>query len=84
MATTHTEGTEEQHEVRLEDSHLQAHHSCFVTSDLFCSNQRNTVGCEWLKYVNQNQHMNVKHDFVVSDDDLCRNACRFKVGHKAS
>ncbi|GFV88534.1 hypothetical protein TNCV_1243471 [Trichonephila clavipes] len=28
-------------------------------------NKKNTIGYEWLKDVNQKQHISVKHDFVV-------------------
>ncbi|GFU05378.1 transposable element Tcb2 transposase [Trichonephila clavipes] len=33
MSQTQAEGAAEQHAARLEDAHLQAHHSCFTTSE---------------------------------------------------
>ncbi|GFX67544.1 hypothetical protein TNCV_3932861 [Trichonephila clavipes] len=33
MSQTQAEGAAEQHAARLEDAHLQTHHSCFATSE---------------------------------------------------
>ncbi|GFT41769.1 hypothetical protein TNCV_4708241 [Trichonephila clavipes] len=70
MAQTYAESVAEQHAARLEDAHLRAYHSCFATSNLLCSQQRNAIGCEWLKYANQKQHASVKHDFVPSGQGI--------------
>ncbi|GFY02015.1 hypothetical protein TNCV_5098761 [Trichonephila clavipes] len=40
------------------------HQICSVLS------KRNTIGCEWLKEVNQKQHISVKHDFVVGNPTI--------------
>ncbi|GFT29426.1 hypothetical protein TNCV_535541 [Trichonephila clavipes] len=40
MTQTLAKVTTEKHEARLEDAHLRAQHSCFATSDILCSQQK--------------------------------------------
>ncbi|GFU65798.1 hypothetical protein TNCV_5059321 [Trichonephila clavipes] len=67
MPQTHDDGTAEQHASRLAGAHLRAHHSCFTTSDLLCSQLKEHNRLQIAERCNMKQHICVKHDFVVSN-----------------
>ncbi|GFW16778.1 hypothetical protein TNCV_1551301 [Trichonephila clavipes] len=48
--------------------HVCEHSICYLQYQI-CSvlDKRNTIGCEWLKDVNEKRHFIVKHDLVASN-----------------
>ncbi|GFX35760.1 hypothetical protein TNCV_745531 [Trichonephila clavipes] len=78
MAQTHAEGTAEQHVAPDMMIHI-CEHSIRVLHHQICSvlYKKNTIGYKWLKYVNQKQHLYVKHDFVVINRKITHSILTF-------